>query len=161
MKERVIDDRGASGLRRSPFNELTDSDIDSLKQDIQAIGADESVFRFNQGSRTGYVDELDIVNVRGDVFPTTDSTHPRDLMSPRAVLAHEYYGHRAYRNTPLPRQAWNDEFRASYMASVNAPNLSDLDRRYLVMDALERASAAGVTITHNNHIRSVLHGYNN
>ncbi len=36
-------ERGASGLRRSPFITLTDEDIIKLKEDIKAIEADESV----------------------------------------------------------------------------------------------------------------------
>jgi hypothetical protein len=90
-----------------------------------------------------------------------ESIHPRDLMSSRAVLAHEYYGHRPYRNADikLPAGSWNDEFRASYMAARNAPELSNDDRRYLILDALERAKSAGVTVTYNSFIKEVLYGY--
>ena len=88
-------------------------------------------------------------------------------MSARAVLAHEYYGHRPYRELYLAEidlgkmapQTWVDEFRASYMAAKNAPGLSDDDRRYLILDALERAKEAGISINHNSFIRRVLHGY--
>ena len=80
-------------------------------------------------------------------------------MSSRAVIAHEYYGHRAYRGTKLRKGAWNDEFRASYMAAKNTPNLSDEDRRYLILDALERAKESGVTIKYNDFIRRTLYGY--
>jgi type III secretion system FlhB-like substrate exporter len=45
------------------------------------------------------------------------------------------------------------------MAAKNAPNLSNEDRGYLVLDALERAKEAGITIKHNDFIRRVLHGY--
>ena len=79
-------------------------------------------------------------------------------MSSRAVLAHEYYGHRAYRGTKLKPGAWNDEFRASYMAAKNTPNLSDEDRRYLILDALERAKESGITIKYNEFIRGILYG---
>jgi hypothetical protein len=130
-------------------------------KDIDAICADISVFKFNQRSQTSYSDLDDTVFVRGDVLPDAASNHPRDLMSSRAVLAHEYYGHRPYRNAKkrLPAGSWNDEFRASYMAAKNAPGLSDDDRRYLVLDALERAKNVGVSITHNSFIRRVLYGY--
>jgi len=67
-------------------------------------------------------------------------------MSERAVLAHEYYGHRPYREQYLSlweqgkRQVvWSDEFRASYMAAINAPGLTDVERRDLMLDAIERA----------------------
>lgn len=151
----------ASGLRRSPGHILTDEEIEILKKDIEALQADISVFKFNKGRRTSYIDESDEVRVKGDVFPDINSIHPRDLMSSRAVLAHEYYGHRPYRNlsTPLPYGSWNDEFRASYMAAQNAPGLSNEDRRYLILDALERAKTAGVSITYNSFIRRILYDY--
>ena len=85
--------------------------------------------------------------------------HPTDLLSVRATLAHEYYGHRKYRGTKVPQGSWNDEFRASYMAAKNCPNLSDEDRRLLVLDALERAKTAGVSVRYNNFIRKCLYGY--
>jgi hypothetical protein len=82
-------------------------------------------------------------------------------MSSRAVLAHEYYGHRPYRNVinHLPIGSWNDEFRASYMAAKNTPGLTDEDRRYLVIDALERAKESGITIKNNGFIIHIIYGY--
>ena len=154
-----MDERGTSGLRRSRFTDLADEEIEFLKSEIRAIDADDNVFAFNQGDSTSYVDEIDTVFVRGDVFPNKNSSHPRDLMSARAVLAHEYYGHRANRGTRLTQGSWQDEFRASYMAAQNAPNLSQQDRAYLIMDALERAKDKGVNIRHNNVIRGILHGF--
>ena len=148
----------ANGMRKSAIHVLTDTEIESLKEDIKAIQADETIFRFNKGDITSYKDEYDIIFVRGDVLPEPNSLHPRDLMSSRAVLAHEYYGHRVYRNTRLEEGSWNDEFRASYMAAKNAPNLSDEDRRYLILDALERAKEKGISIRHNDFIREVLYG---
>ena len=158
--ERAISARNmASGNRKPAQYILTERDIAKIKEDIRIIGADESVFRFNVGRRTGYDDVLDEIRVRGDILPDKNSLHPRDLMSTRAALAHEYYGHRAYRGTKLKRNAWNDEFRASYMAAKNTPNLSAEDRKYLVLDALERAKEKGVTIKHNDFIRRILYGY--
>ena len=76
-------------------------------------------FRFNEGNQTGFLDSEGIINVRGDVLPDLYSNHPRDLMSPRAVLAHEYYGHKHFDDVfgvrnPLPG-SWNDEFRPVIM----------------------------------------------
>lgn len=82
-------------------------------------------------------------------------------MSSRAVLAHEYYGTSflmMWNRNPL-LGSWNDEFRASYNAAINAPNLSDMDRMYLMRDALERAKEAGVTIKITDVIRRILYGY--
>lgn len=92
-------------------------------------------------------------------------------MSVRAVLAHEYYGHRPNRNRYLREDSltsdkernrlaslmWADEFRASYMAAKNAPGLTDEDRRYLIMDAVSRAREAGVSIKYNDFMRRVLY----
>ncbi|MCL2016561.1 MAG: hypothetical protein FWG68_09985 [Defluviitaleaceae bacterium] len=153
------EDRNSSGLRRSPFTVLSPEEIVYLRAEIVAIGADESVFMFNNGRKTGYSDNDDIIRVRYDVFPSQNSTHPRDLMSERAVLAHEYYGHRANRGTPLQNGSWNDEFRASYLAAKNAPNLSDDDRRYLILDAAERAKEHGVSIRYNAFMRRLIYGY--
>ena len=157
-----LDTRGmANGLRNNPQHILTEEEIEMLKKDIDAIEADISVFKFNKGRRTSYDDGNDKVYVRGDVLSYTDSIHPRDIMSSRAVLAHEYYGHRPYRNAKIRLNygSWNDEFRASYMAAKNAPGLTDEDRKYLVLDALERAKSAGVSITNNSFIRRVLYDY--
>ena len=153
--------RKASGLRRSPYNILTDAEIESLRADIATLQADESVFMFNEGDFTGYSDDADIIFLRGDVLPDSEySVHPRDMLSARAVLAHEYYGHRLNRGTPLQEGAWNDEFRASYMAAKNAPGLTDQERAFLVLDAIERAKDAGVTIKWNSFMRRAVYGSN-
>lgn len=148
----------ANGMRKPVYHELDDKEIYELTQDILAIEADPSVFRFNTGRQTGYRDDIDIINVRGDVFPDLSSKKARDRMSSRAVLAHEYYGHRANRGTPLPNGAWNDEFRASYLAAKNAPGLSDEDRYYLIQDAIDRAREAGIKIRYNQFMNEVLYG---
>lgn len=148
----------ASGMRQPVYRTLTDEEISALKDDIRAIEADESVFKFNEGTRTGYRDDRDRIYVRGDVLPDPSSTRARDRMSARAVLAHEYYGHRAYKGTKLKPGVWNDEFRASYMAAKNAPGLSALDRYHLVQDALDRAAEANVKIRYNQFIRGTLYG---
>lgn len=148
-----------NGLRTMPSHILTEQEIADLRRDIIAIEADESIFKFNCGRRTGYDDILDEIRVRGDILPDLNSNHPRDKMSARAALAHEYYGHRVNRGTKLPQGAWNDEFRASYSAAKNCPNLSAEDRYYLILDALERAKESGVTIKHNDFIRRTLYGY--
>ena len=155
--------RYINGQRTSKFHELTEDEIVSLKNDIKEIGADESVFRFNEGYQTGYSDKKGLIYVKGDVLPDLNSTHPRDLMSPKAVLAHEYYGHKYFgdlygRRNPTPG-AWNDEFRASYSAALNTPNLGELDRMYLMLDALDRAKEAGVNIKITDIIRRILYGY--
>ena len=155
----MIDARSAGGLRRSPFVLLTDEDIEKLQNDIQAIGADIDVFLFNIGFQTGYSDETGFINIRGDVFPEKSSTHPRDMMSERAVLAHEYYGHYLFTPSKFEAGDWRDEFRASYISSINAPNLSDDDRRYLMLDAYERAKEGGRILEYSKKAREIIYGY--
>jgi len=157
--ENALTQRKASGLRKSPYNNLTDDEIASLKADIAALQADESVFMFNEGNFTGYADDADTIFVKGDVFPDNEySVHPRDMLSAKAVLAHEYYGHRANRGTHLREGAWNDEFRASYMAAKNAPGLTSQERALLLLDAMERAKEAGVAIKWNSFMRRAVYG---
>lgn len=148
----------ALGYRQSQFRILTETEIQSLYNDIRAIKADERVFRFNEGYATGYIDEVDIIRVRGDVLPDLNSKNPRDLMSARAVLAHEYYGHRAFRGTSVQKGSWNDEFRASYTAALKSPGLTDTDRSLLMQDALERAREAKVSIRMNEKMKRWIYG---
>ena len=156
-----MDNRKAGGLRRSPLNILSKREIEHLKQEIKAICADDNVFVFNEYFKTGFRDDYNIISVSGDVMPdiSSGSIHPRDLMSERAVIAHEYYGHYKYAPSQFDVGDWRDEFRASYMAAKNTPNLTDEDRRYLVLDAIERAKEMGVTIKYNDFMRRVLYGY--
>lgn len=155
----ISDRRMANGFRRSYLIPLSNQDKAFVMEEIKAIGADPTKFVFRDFMGSGYSDRYDVVYISSNVFPSNDgSFHPRDLMSVRAVLAHEYYGHRTYRGTSVPQGSWNDEFRASYMAAKNAPGLSKDDRRLLVLDALERAKSASIPVRYNNFIRGVLYG---
>jgi len=155
----MIDGREAGGLRRSPFYTLTEHDILHLKDEIKAIGADSRVFLFNTGLQTGYIDDTGFINVRGDVMPDKTSVHPRDMMSERAVLAHEYYGHFMYSPSAFEPGDWRDEFRASYMAAIKSPNLSNDDRRLLMLDAYERAKESGIILHYSKKARAIIYGY--
>ena len=167
------------GLRKPANYVLNENEIQQLKDDIHLIGADESIFSFNSEYVRGtcYRPQEDRIHVKGNVLSDYHSTHPRDLMSQRAVLAHEYYGHRPYRAQylleyeqldlgndelllVLARREWADEFRASYMAAKYAPGLTQEDRYYLILDALERAREAFISIKYNDFIRRALHGTN-
>lgn len=164
----------AAGNRRSPFYQLTNEEIEYVKSEIKAINGniDDFIFNSNMVRGTCFLASDGKVHIKGNIFPDESSSHPRDIMSVRAVLAHEYYGHRPYRqqyikedNDTSPEainkimsRAWADEFRASYMAAKNAPNLSSEDRYLLVRDSLSRAEEAGVSIKYNDFIRRVLYG---
>lgn len=150
----------ANGQRRSVFEPLSDSDKKYIYSEAEAIGISKDIIVFREGHVTGYLDSRDKIYISSSVFPSGDgSLHNRDNLSVRAVLAHEYYGHRKYRNTPLKQGSWQDEFRASYSAAINAPNLSDNDRQMLMRDAVDRASEAGVKIKITEIIRRFLYGY--
>lgn len=164
----------AAGNRRSPLYELSEADVKFVQEEITAINAntDDFIFNSNYTRGTCFLASDGKVHIKGNIFPDEYSDHPRDKMSVRAVLAHEYYGHRPYREqyiredndtsdesiSKIMARAWADEFRASYMAAQNAPNLSDDDRRLLILDSLSRAEEAGISIKYNDFIRRVLYG---
>ena len=165
----------SNGMRNTSSNPLTDEEIMFVKKEIKRIEADENIFIFNDPEHmkesTCYNFEEDRVYVTRNVFPDEKyaSTHPRDTMSVGAVLAHEYYGHRTYREeyledlkngeeyhtTPL----WQDECRASLTAAHDAPGLTDIDRRDLVLDAVYRAKEFGQLIEMNDFMKEVVYGY--
>ncbi len=164
----------AAGNRRSPLYELEEHEIAEIRDEIIAIGANLDDFVFNSKVTRGtcFLPSDGKVHIRGNILPDESSKHPRDRMSVRAVLAHEYYGHRPYREqyiredndtspdaiSRIMARQWADEFRASYMAAKNAPNLSDEDRYLLICDALSRAEEAGISIKYNDFIRRALYG---
>lgn len=102
---------------------------------------------------TGYNQFLDKIFITKNVFPDEKSfsMHPRDRLSVRAVLAHEYYGHRQFRDEYLKdaetgiitTPQWEDECRASINAALYAPNLTSQERALLLDDALFRAHEYG------------------
>lgn len=150
--------RMSGGARRPTNVLLDDADISRLTNEFVEIGGDPSKLRFNSGRQTSYVDELDVIRVRGDVLPIEDALHPRSSMSSRATLAHEL-GHQAHQGTNVAIGAWNDEFRASYWAAKNAPGLTVVERVDLLSDAILRAREAGVPIKMNKFMKETLYGY--
>lgn len=150
----------AGGMRKSYLIPMAEEDKEFVRKEAEQIGIKPSVIHFRDGHPTAYSDKRDTIFVSSSVFPPEDdSKNPTDLLSVRATLAHEYYGHRANRNTTVAPGSWNDEFRASYMAAKNAPNLTDKDRYYLILDAIERARTAGVAIQYNSFMRKCLYGH--
>lgn len=160
IKSRNISERRmANGLRTSPYHILSDEEIKSVKKAAKELNIPENILRFNQGNQTGFSDRKEIINIRGDILPDKSSNNLRDILSSKAVLAHEYYGH--YKNHPSQFRVgdWRDEFRASYCAALNAPNLSDEERRMLMLDAYDRAREAGVSVRYNKKARRLIYGY--
>ncbi len=156
----IIDNRKmAMGLRQPASRVLTDDEIASIKADAKALGIDESILQFNTGSATGFSDLRGVISIRGDILPDTTSKIARDCMSQRAVLAHEYYGHYLHHPSEYAIGDWQDEFRASYEAAVKAPNLSDADRAYLMIDAYDRAHEAGQILNYDETARRIIYGF--
>ena len=167
----------ANGMRDTSKTPLTESEIKFIKSEINRIGADESVFVFNDEEHialsTCYNFIEDKIYVTRNVFPDEKygSTHPRDLMSVGAVLAHEYFGHRPYRKEYLSDMEqgdeyhttpiWQDECRASINAAKTAHNLTDRDKSNLVMDAIYRAKEFGHLIEMDDFMKEVVYGYSN
>ena len=99
-------------------------------------------------------------NIRGNIFPDEKyGTGARDLMSVRAALAHEYYGHFKMYPSPYRISSWEDEFWASYNAAVNTPSLTAEDRRYLMIDAYDRVKEAGAFDGFTEEARRIIYGY--
>lgn len=149
----------SNGQRRSPLNILTVDEIDQVLEQAKTIDIPTDVLLFNQGRQTGFSDLREKIYIRGDIFPDMDSTNLRDRLNVRSVLAHEYYGH--YKNNPSKFAVgdWRDEFRASYCAALNTPNLNDEERRMLMLDAFDRAKEAGIPVNYNKEARRLIYGY--
>ena len=165
----------ANGRRDASRTPLSEDEIAYVKSEIKRIQADEAVFVFNDEN---YIDKStcysivdDRIYVTRNVFPDEKygSTHPRDLMSVGAVLAHEYYGHRIYREEYLDdlerddgqwtTPEWQDECRASITAAKLTPNLTERDKSNLVQDAIFRAKEFGHLIEMDDFMKEVVYGY--
>jgi hypothetical protein len=138
---------------------LSAEEIASVLKDADEIGVDRALLRFNEGSQTGFSDERVVINIRGDILPDPKGVTARDRMSQRAVLAHEYYGHCLNHPSPYPIGDYRDEFKASYDAAIKAPNLTDEERRDLMIDAYDRLKEASVFEGYDETARRILHGY--
>jgi hypothetical protein len=159
-ENRNMTDRSmANSLRTSPQHILTEQEIQSLLDDARSINIPEDVLLFNEGRQTGFRDRDQKICVRGDVLPDAYGTSARDTMSQRAVLAHEYYGH--YKAYPSEYVAgdWRDEYNASRNAALNTPNLTDEERRDLMVDAYDRQKEAGTFSGYDEEGRRIIYGY--
>lgn len=172
----------ASGKRNLEIRPLTSNEIDIVIKAGKRIGiVDKSIYIFNDKKHiesphlgTGYDYIEDKIYITMNVFPDDKyaSSHPRDLMSVAAVLAHEYYGHRRYRNEYLndiivsqnnnevfhTTPEWEDECRASVDAAKITPNLTDKERCDLIQDAVYRAHEYGQTFELDNDMKGILYG---
>lgn len=162
----------ANGFRCCNGKPLTKSEIEELIKDIRSIEADESVFVFDHPDfkRTCYDSEDDIIYVARNVFPSDyPSFHPRDMLSPRAVLAHEYYGHRSERQRYLKEEnheiekmeKWLDEVYVSIKAAFTTPNLLQIERAELIREAIARANEYSKVLELTEDMKEILYGEGN
>ena len=95
-----------------------------------------------RGKFTSYDEETDTIFICGDIFPDHDSNNHYDLISVRAVLAHEYWGHRyLVLNEPKfvgAKGSPADESLASTTAARLSPSLRPRDKEQLTRDAAFR-----------------------
>ena len=148
----------AMGLRKPISHILDDTEIAKLIEEAKSIEIPVEKLVFNAGPQTGFRDRTALIYVRGDVLPDPNGVTMRDKMTSRAVLAHEYYGH--YKSHPSEYEPgdWRDEFRASYNAAVNTPNLTNEERAQLMLDAYDRAKESGAFTGYDETARRILYG---
>ena len=159
-KRSIIQEREmANGSRRSREYLLTQDDIKYVSGEAQAISIPTNILVFNSGNQTGFRDSDTKIYIRGDIFPDESSSNNRDLLSVRATLAHEYYGHYKAHPSPYEIGDWRDEFNASYHAAIDAPTLSDEERARLMIDAYDRAKEAGQNLEYDKIARRLIYGY--
>ena len=142
----MLDRNYAMGLRRgNKF--LSEEEIEFIKQEIERIKADPEVFSIDRTGRakTAYREISDRIVVGSNVFPDLENpSNMTDKLSVACVLAHEYYGHRAMREEYLNEDEDTtntaiDEFKASFLAYKNTPNLTNEEREMLLYQAYETA----------------------
>lgn len=165
----------SNGMRDISNKPLNEKEIEYIKEQFKSINGDENILIFNPtddcAKGTCYDYHKDVIYVKRNIFPDYKygSTHPRDLMSVTAVLAHEYYGHRKYRQEYLDDYVagqeykttpyWKDECRASITAAEITPNLTYEDRKYLILDAFKRAEENGQVIEMDDKMIEMVYGY--
>lgn len=148
----------ANGPRRGARTHVSREEELLIRGYADTLGIPQSVLSFNTGSATSFDDDLRIIHIRGDVFPSKFAENPDSILSAKCALAHEYYGHYKQYPSRFAIGDWRDEFEASYRAALDSPNLSDDERIMLMLDAFERAQNAGVPVRYNTIARRMLYG---
>ena len=148
----------ANGPRRGSLTIVSDAEQQMIRKWADELKVPQNVLSFNTGSMTSFDDETGLINIRGDIFPSDYAPNIDSILSAKAALAHEYYGHYLH-HTQFKIGDWRDEFQASYRAALDAPNLSDTDRILLMVDAFERPKTAGVTVELNKIARRIIYGF--
>ncbi len=148
----------ANGPRRGAFTIVSEDEERLLRKDADDLGIPQNVLSFNTGSYTSFNEETGLIDIRGDVFPSEYAENPESVLPARCALAHEYYGHLKQHPSRFRGGDWRDEFRASYRAALDTPNLTEQERILLMLDAFERAQNANVSVKLNAVARRMIYG---
>lgn len=156
----------SKGMRKG-IHQLTDEEVLLVENEILRLKIDKAYIEIDRTGKykTHYDEFEDKVIIGYDIIP--DDEYPdqkRDILSIGAVLAHEYYGHRPFRDKYIKDfnegiftyGFWEDEYNASYFAARNAPNLTKEERQMLVEDALDRKREANIEVVYDDFIRKIL-----
>ena len=142
----MLDRNFAMGLRAGK-RKITEDEKAFILKEIKRINADVDAFYIDEigNQNTHYSQKTDLVVVGSNVFPDLENpSNMTDKLSVACVLAHEYYGHRSMREEYLKEETDTtntalDEFKASFLAYKNTPNLTDEEREMLLYQAYETA----------------------
>lgn len=148
----------ANGPRRGALTIVDEVEQKHLIKIANDLNIPENVLIFNQGRYTGYSDRLNAIYVRGDVFPSEFARNIDSILNERCALAHEYYGHYLHHNE-FEKGDWRDEYWASRHAAIDTPNLTDDERRLLMIDAFDRMKEAGVFEGYDDEAKRYIYGY--
>ena len=130
---------------------LTDDEIKYLSEEIAVIGANISRFRFNEGEGVGFVDRSGIIRINKCILTGQDNVPEKYRLSPRGILAHEYWGHLMNHPSPFEPNTPEDECWADDSAARRSPGLTDEERTILLRRALRYAQIARAQSNISNH----------
>lgn len=159
VSERPVAHKMANGPRCAPKRHVSEAEELRIRKDADDLKIPQDVLKFNTGIQTSFDDDHGWINIRGDIFPADYAQNPESILNERCALAHEYYGHMKHSPSRFDIGDWRDEFEASYSAAINTPNLTDDERRMLMIDAFDRAKDAGVPVKMNEKARRIIYGY--
>lgn len=156
VKERQVRSM-ANGPRRGRLTNVSELEQQQIYTYADELKIPQEILSFNTGSCTSFDDDTGLIHIRGDIFPSDFAENPDSILSAKCALAHEYYGHYLHHEKFDPGD-WRDEFQASYRAALDTPGLSGTECSMLMLDAFERAQAAGVSVELNAIARRLLYG---
>lgn len=146
----------ANGPRRGAFTIVNQQEQEHILRCADDLKIPREMLSFNTGNRTSFEDLSGKINIRGDIFPSSYAQNIESILNERCALAHEYYGHYKHHPSEYAPGDWHDEFRASYRAALDTPNLTNHERGLLMIDAYDRAREAGEPLQYSEEARRIL-----